>query len=101
MEEQIGTLPLERQAQVAIGVENKGPAGDGLEPNLAGKLKEVSGLGVTSLARIVGVSRTRFYLWLEAGGIGPEKIPHVMSLIDMFRDLRPIVGSDMRGFVRS
>lgn len=101
MEDPIGTLPLERQPQAAIGVENKGCAGNGPEPNLARKLKEVSGLGVASLARIVGVSRTRFHLWLKEGGIGPEKIPHVMSLIGMFRDLRPIVGSDMRGFVRS
>ena len=101
MEDPIGTLPLERQPQAAIGVENKGCAGNGPEPNLARKLKEVSGLGVASLARIVGVSRTRFHLWLNEGGIGPERIPPVMSLIDMFRDLRPIVGSDMRGFVRS
>ena len=101
MEDQIGTLPLERQVQVAIGAQNKGSTGNGPEPTLARKLKEVSGLGVASLARIVGVSRTRFHLWLNEGGIGPEKIPHVMCLIDMFRDLRPIVGSDMRGFVRS
>ncbi len=80
MKDQVGTLPLERQAQSPIGAENKGPAGNGPEPNLARKLKEVSGLGVASLARIVGVSRTRFHLWLNEGGIGPEKIPHVMSL---------------------
>jgi len=94
-------LPLERQAQPAIAVENTRRASNGPEPNLARKLKEVSGLGVAPLARIVGVSRPRFYLWLKEGGIGREKISHVMSLIAMFRDLRPIVGSDMRGFVRS
>lgn len=94
-------LPVERQGQAGIAVENKGGASAGPDPNLAVELKRVSGLGVASLARIVGVSRTRYHLWLKEGGIGPEKIPHVMSLIATFRDLRLIVGPDIRGFVRS
>lgn len=94
-------LPFEHQSQPGITAESKPGIGNELELNLARELREVSGLGVASLARIVGISRTRYHLWLKDGGIGPGKIPHVMSLIALLRDLRPILGSDVQGFVRS
>ena len=94
-------LPPYPQTDAKALALNRPTASNGPEPNLARELTEASGLGKASLARIVGVSRTRFTEWCKGGGIGPDKIPHVMSLIEMFRDLRPILGQDMRGFVRS
>lgn len=84
-----------------VPINTKGPGNGGEGANLAHQLKDVSGLGVVTLAKISGVSRTRYHKWLKGEGVGPDKVPHMQSLIALFRDLRPILGSDMRGFVRS
>jgi hypothetical protein len=68
---------------------------------LAQALQDASGLNVTELARLLGVSRASFHEWLKVGGMSVAHSARLQELLDTIHTLREIRGDDLPVFLRA
>jgi hypothetical protein len=96
--------------RTAYGIDRRDAAGipqpidedaDVAEPNVAVKLRKTSGLSVGELARLTGVSRTRFHKWLLGEGLSGSNRTHVERVLATIEEIKSIVGDTLAAFLRA
>ncbi len=68
---------------------------------LPARLREVSGLPVTALAQVAGVSKVTYHNWLKGEGISDENAARLAELLGTFRLLRDLRGTGLPQFLES
>ncbi len=71
------------------------------QATLPARLREVSGLSVTALAQVAGVSKVTYHNWLKGEGISDENAARLAELLETFRSLRDLRGPELARFLET
>lgn len=64
-------------------------------------LRDMSGLSIETLASIAHVSRNAYYKWLDGKGVSDEHSSRLTELLDTFRTISDIRGSNLKEFLET
>jgi transcriptional regulator with XRE-family HTH domain len=62
-------------------------------------LRDMSGLPIETLASLAHVSRNAYYKWLDGKGVSDEHIARLTELLNTFRTIYDLQGSDFKEFL--
>lgn len=65
------------------------------------RLREVSGLSVTTLAQLAGVSKVTYHNWLKGEGISEANASRLAGLLEALRELRELQGESLGEFLET
>lgn len=64
-------------------------------------LREMSGLSLEILASLAHVSRNAYYKWLDGKGVSDEHANRLVELLDTFRTISDLRGSNLKEFLET
>jgi transcriptional regulator with XRE-family HTH domain len=64
-------------------------------------LRDITGLSVEKLASLANVSRNAYYKWLDGKGVSSEHVARLHDLLNTFRTLHNIRGTNLKEFLET